>query len=104
MSQGNFGQGEATLSRAAGMVSDARGDFMTLAGQLSDQLSALQGKWVGEGGRAFFALHQTWSEKQRTIVNALDDFSASLTSTEQLNVNTDQESGGGMSRLTSRLQ
>ncbi|MDN4171978.1 WXG100 family type VII secretion target [Nocardioides sp. SOB77] len=103
MSQGNFGQGEATLSRAAGMVSDAHNDFTTLASRLTDQLSALQGKWVGEGGRAFFTLHQTWNEKQRTIVNALNDFEASLNSTEQLNVNTDQESGGGMSNLTSRL-
>lgn len=103
MLQGDFGQGEATLSRAAGMVSDARGDFLTLASQLSDQISALQGRWVGEGGRAFFTLHQTWSEKQRTIVNALDEFASSLTSTEQLNMNTDQDRGAGMSRLTSRL-
>ncbi|MBC9734246.1 WXG100 family type VII secretion target [Nocardioides marmotae] len=103
MSQGNFGQGEATLSRAAGMVSDAHNDFTTLASRLTDQLSALQGKWVGEGGRAFFTLHQTWSEKQRTIVNALNDFEASLNSTEKLNVTTDQESGGGMANLTSRL-
>ncbi len=104
MSQGNYGQGEGTLSRAAGMVSDAHNDFTTLAGRLTDQLSALQGKWVGEGGRAFFTLHQTWSEKQRTIVNALNDFESSLRSTETLNVNTDQESGGGMTHIASRLQ
>jgi len=104
MSQGNFGQGEATLSRAAGMVSDAHHDFNALASKLSGQLDALTKQWVGQGGQAFFQLHQAWNEKQRTIVDALNDFEASLRSTETLNVSTDSESSGYMSQISGRLQ
>ena len=60
-----YGQGQGTLTRAAGLVSDARADFTSLSAKLSDQIAAVQGKWGGQGATAFFTLHQTWSEKQR---------------------------------------
>lgn len=98
-----YGQGEGTLSRAAGLVSDARSDFTTISSRLTDQISAVQGRWGGQGATAFFTLHQAWSEKQRTIVNALDDFANSLTTTERDNVSTDDQQGANFGRLSSRL-
>jgi len=62
--------GDRTLSRAAGMVATARGDFDRLSAVLSDNITAQQSKWQGQGGRAFFALHQAWTEKQNRIVQA----------------------------------
>ncbi len=98
-----YGQGHGTLTRAAGLVSDARADFNSLSAKLTDQISALQGRWGGQGASAFFVLHQTWTEKQRTIVGALDEFASSLTVTERDNVATDEDQAAGMSRLTNRL-
>ena len=73
-----FGQGEGTLSRAAGLVTDARADFNKIADKLSGQIAGVQGKWGGQGASAFFILHTAWNEKQKVIVDALDEFSASL--------------------------
>lgn len=103
MTQGMYGQGEQTLSKAAGMVAEAKADFDRMAQKLDGQIQGMRNQWVGQGGAAFFALHQAWTEKQRVIVTALDEFEASLTRTEKDNVSTDQEQSSGMSRLTSRL-
>lgn len=104
MSNANeYGQGEGTLTRAAGLVSDARADFNSISGKLTDQISNVQGKWGGQGASAFFVLHQTWTEKQATIVNALDEFAQSLTTTEQTNTATDDDQGSTFGRLSGRL-
>lgn len=85
-----YGQGDQTLSRAATMVADARADFDQMATSLSGQIEGYRSRWQGAGASAFFALHQTWTEKQRRVVAALDGFSASLRSTESDNLATDQ--------------
>jgi WXG100 family type VII secretion target len=98
-----FGQGQGTLTRAAGLVSDARADFTTISSKLTDQISNVQGKWGGQGASAFFVLHQTWTEKQNTIIGALDEFAQSLTVTEQTNTSTDDEQSSTFGRLSGRL-
>jgi WXG100 family type VII secretion target len=98
-----FGQGEGTLSKAAGMVSEARGDFNRIASTLTGQIAAVQGKWGGQGAAAFFTLHTAWNEKQKVIVDALDEFSASLHTTEKDNVSTDEAQGANYSKLSGRL-
>ena len=98
-----FGQGDGTLSHAAGLVTDARTDFTAYSARLDSQIAGVQGRWGGRGAQAFFLLHQAWTEKQRTIVNALDDFAGSLTSTEQDNTATDDEIGASYSQLRGRL-
>ncbi|MGA8256348.1 MAG: WXG100 family type VII secretion target [Nocardioides sp.] len=98
-----YGQGEGTLTRAAGLVSDARADFNNISSRLTDQIAGVQSKWGGQGASAFFVLHQAWTEKQQTIVNALDEFANSLTSTERINTSTDDEQGSNFGRLTSKL-
>lgn len=103
MTQGMYGQGEQTLSKAAGMVAEAKSDFDRMAATLDGQIQGMRNQWVGQGGAAFFALHQAWTEKQKIIVSALNEFESSLTRTEKDNVSTDQEQGSGMSRLSSRL-
>ena len=98
-----MGQGEGTLSKAAGMVAEAKGDFDRISGKLEGQIAGLQGKWAGAGGTAFFSLHQAWTEKQRVITNALNEFQASLTSTEKDNVSTDETQSANYSRVAGRL-
>ena len=105
MSQGasEFGQGEKSLTKAATLVADAKKDFDTYAKQLDDQISALKGKWVGQGGSAFFTLHQAWTEKQTVIVQALNEFESSLVSTEHDNVSTDETQSSNYVRTAGRL-
>ena len=105
MSQGapEMGQGERTLTRAAGLVADAKQDFDGLSKALEGQIAGLQGKWAGAGGTAFFSLHQAWTEKQRVITNALNEFEASLTSTEKDNLNTDETQSSNYNRYAGRL-
>lgn len=103
MSNADYGQGEKTLSKAAGMVQAAKGDFDKLSKTLDSNIQAARSKWTGQGGNAFFTLHQQWTEKQQTILNALNEFEQSLQSTETLNVNTDEGQSANMSKLTGRL-
>jgi WXG100 family type VII secretion target len=98
-----FGQGEGVLTRAAGMVADARADFNNISRQLTDQISSVQGRWGGQGATAFFALQQAWTEKQQTIVDALNEFENSLGATERDNVNTDESQGTNFANLTHKL-
>ena len=98
-----FGQGEGVLTRAAGMVADARADFNNISRQLTDQISGVQGRWGGQGATAFFALQQAWTEKQQVIVDALNEFESSLGVTERDNVNTDESQGTNFANLTSKL-
>lgn len=103
MSNADYGQGEKTLSKAAGMVQAAKADFDKLSKNLDSNIQQLSGKWVGSGGTAFFNLHRAWTEKQQIIVNALNEFEQSLQSTETLNVNTDDSQSSNMSKLNGRL-
>lgn len=99
----DFGQGEATLSKAAEMVVAAKADFVKEASTLSGQIDEIRSKWVGQGGSSFFALHQAWTQKQRIILDALDEFSESLHSTEKLNVSTDDTQNATFANLNARL-
>ena len=98
-----FGQGQGTLSQAASRVQQARADFTQYSQNLTDRIAAVQGQWGGQGARAFFTLHQTWSEKQDRIVRALDDFADSLGVTERDNMSTDDDQSSAMTNLTNKL-
>lgn len=81
--------GNQTLTRAAGMVAGAKTDFDRLSANLSDQITGMISRWQGAGGMAFQNLHRAWQEKQTVIVNALNEFEASLVSTDRDFTTTD---------------
>ena len=85
------------------MVAGAKGDFDKMSGNLSNQILGYQSKWVGQGGKAFFALHQAWTEKQNKIVSALNEFESRADPTERDNINTDETQSANMTKLTGRL-
>jgi WXG100 family type VII secretion target len=99
----DMGQSEGTLTRAAGMVADAKGDFDGLSRRLEGQIAGLRGRWTGAGATAFFALHQAWTEQQHAITRALDEFESSLTTTERDNVVTDEAQSATYHRTAGRL-
>jgi uncharacterized protein YukE len=98
-----MGQGQGTLSRAAEMVAEAKRDFDRLDSSLVRHLDAARARWAGQGGSAFVALGGAWSEKQRTIVGALDQFEASLRATEKDNLATDDAQSATFTRTQQRL-
>ncbi len=98
-----MGQGAGTLSKSAALVAGAKVDFDRMSNKLDGQVQGLRGRWQGAGGTAFFTLHQAWTEKQKVIVQALNEFENSLTSTERDNVTTDEAQSVNYSRTTSRL-
>jgi WXG100 family type VII secretion target len=104
MSSANeMGQGHGTLSAAAGMVADAKHDFDRLNSELVQHIDAAKATWAGQGGTAFSALGHAWAEKQRTIVSALNQFEASLRSTEKDNTSTDDTQSAAFARNHQRL-
>jgi len=98
-----MGQGRATLSTAAGLVADARHDLDRLTGELGHHLAAARSRWTGQGGAAFTTLGEAWSERQRTIVGALDGFEAALRATERDNTTTDDTLAAAFGRAQQRL-
>jgi WXG100 family type VII secretion target len=103
MSASEMGQGEGTLGKSAGVVAVARVDLDRISSRLEGQIQGLRGRWQGAGGTAFLTLHQAWTEKQRTIVQALDSFERALVGTERDNVATDEAQSAAYARTISRL-
>jgi uncharacterized protein YukE len=98
-----MGQGQGALSGAAGMVAGAKHDFDRLNIELVQHIDAAKLRWAGHGGTAFHALGHAWSERQRTIVGALDLFEASLRATERDNITTDDSQAAAFTRNQHRL-
>ncbi len=98
-----FGQAHQALTKAAGQVTAARQELTGDSKTLTDKLSSLQSAWGGQGAAAFFALQQAWTEKQNTIIGALDGFSDSLTQTERKNTAVDEQNNSNLANITSKL-
>lgn len=103
MAASEMGMGEGTLKKAARLVAGAKQDFDRLSAELDGQIGDLRGKWAGAGGQAFFVLHQAWTEKQKVIVSALNEFEASLLGTERDVMNTDDVQATTFSNFQNRL-
>jgi WXG100 family type VII secretion target len=100
---GDYGQVAGALTKAAGLVQDARQDFTRLSTKMSSDIQSMQSQWGGQGATAFFRLHQAWMDRQNTVVKALDDFAESLTLTERDNVANDEVQASNMSNLLNKL-
>ncbi len=100
---GEYGQGEGVLRNAATLVANAKSDLDRLSRDMDARIAALRGRWHGSGGQAFFVLQQTWVEKQAVIVRALEEFEASLRSTERDNLATDEAQRTTYGRTAARL-
>jgi WXG100 family type VII secretion target len=103
MSAAEMGQGHSTLNKGAALVADAKADFDRISKTLDGQIQGLRGRWQGAGGTAFFTLHLAWTEEQKVIVQALNEFENALTSTERDNVSTDEAQSANYARTTNRL-
>ncbi len=98
-----MGQGQGALSAAAAMVSEARHDFDRLDRELGQRLVAAKTAWGGQGSSAFQAVGRAWSEKQHTIIGALDRFEEALRATEHDNTSTDESQSAAFARTQKRL-
>ena len=99
----DFGHGAGALKKMAERVQQAKEEFARHSQTLDGQIGEMRGKWDGAGGRAFTALHVAWTEKHKTVNDALDGFYNSLVQTEADNVASDEQVGGGFAQLSNRL-
>ena len=97
------GRGPRDHYTAAAMVSEARHDFDRLDRALGQRLVAAKTTWGGQGSSAFQAVGLAWSEKQRTIIGALDHFEEALRATEHDNTRTDESQSAAFARTQQRL-
>ena len=104
MAQHQMGQGAGALTRAAGLVSQARLDLDALSARLEGQVTSMAGQWVGAGGHAFQALQAAWTDRQRVITRALDEFESALRRTEADFTATDEAASSLHSALQQRLR
>ncbi len=100
---GEMSQGEGTLAAAAERVGACRADFDRMSGQLTDQLAALQGQWLGRGAGAILLMQQTWTDRQRVVVSALDRFDTSLRVTQRDVAGADEQQGSTYAAMVGRL-
>jgi uncharacterized protein YukE len=98
-----MGQGQGALSAAAAMVAEAKLDLDRLDAELVQHVDSATAAWTGRGATAFTSLGLAWSERQRTILDALDRFEASLLSTERDNTDTDQSQSSVFAHHQRRL-
>jgi uncharacterized protein YukE len=98
-----MGQGRGVLSASAALVAGAQRDLERLNREVVDHLDAGRPRWTGAGGSAFQALGHAWSERQQTIVAALDGFETSLRATEGDNIATDDVQSAAYARVAQRL-
>lgn len=99
-----MGQARGALSAAATLVVDARHDLDRITAELDQHLDAVRSRWSGQGGTAFTALGHAWSDRQRTIVAALEGFAAALRSTEHDNTATDDTQAAVFGRAGQQLR
>jgi ESAT-6 family protein len=98
-----MGQAQGALSSAAMRLQETRCDLDRLGARMVDHLASAQRVWGGQGSAAFQALGLAWSERQRTIVSALDRFEESLRATERDNTQTDESQSSAFARTQRRL-
>jgi uncharacterized protein YukE len=103
MATAEMGQGLGVLSQAAVMVAEAKRDLDRLDLEFEQHVAEAQGAWVGTGSTAFQRLGAAWSERQRSIVSALDRFESALRATERENTSTDEAQSAAFSRTQRRL-
>ena len=98
------GPGQGALSRAAARVPKP-GTTSTASTASSSSTSAPPSPCgSARAVRPSSPLGQAWSEKQRTIIGALDRFEASLCSTERDNTRTDEAQSAVFARTQQRLR
>jgi uncharacterized protein YukE len=98
-----MGQAYGALSAAAGLVREARGDLDRIDRRVVLHLATAESSWSGQGAAALQALGRAWSQRQRTIVSALDLFEQALSSTEHDNIRTDDTQSSAFARTQRRL-
>lgn len=100
----NLSQKEKALSTAAGYVSNARIDVNSKCGTLGDRVNQMMQGWGGQGASGFTNLMIAWQEKQKTILQALDQLALSLEETEADNVKTDEAQSTQHMNMIGRLE
>lgn len=100
---GVVNQGAGVLVQAAKAISAAESDLNAEAAKLRGQVEAKQARWKGAGGTAFFQFHDAWQQKEKKIIQILNDFSNSINATHSQSVQTDTDESSNYKKTMDRL-
>lgn len=100
---GGMSKQDQALTRAAGLVGDARGELDQQLSGLRGKLAGIGSSWVGAGSSAFQQVMTRWDEDTRRIVSALDEFEANLRSSEATYTSSDEGQAQAYQRMLGAL-
>lgn len=103
MSSGVVNQGGGVLEQAAKEISSAQSDLASIASNLSGQIEPVAASWKGAGGTAFFSFHQAWQEKERKIVDILNNFASAIGATHTTTTAVDTDESSTYKNIAGRL-
>jgi uncharacterized protein YukE len=98
-----MGQAYGALSAGAALVAEARHDLDAIGAELRRRIDDTGVSWCGRGGEAFTTFGHAWSDRQASIVGALDHFESALRATEHVNVATDDDQSAALARYRQQL-
>ena len=94
---------EQALTRAAGLVAEARSDLDSQLAGLRGKLAGIGSSWVGAGSTAFQQVMTRWDEDTRRIVAALNEFETNLRSSEATYTSSDESQAQSYQRMLGAL-
>lgn len=100
---GEISKQDQALTRAAGLVAEARRDLDKQCGDMRNKLMGIGAQWKGSSASAFSQVMDQWDRDARKIVTALDAFESNLKASEAAYTAEDQAQQAAFNKLSSRL-
>jgi WXG100 family type VII secretion target len=95
--------GDKVLAGIATEIANAKVDLDKITNNLESQLAPLKTQFRGNAGTAFQNLHLAWTEKQKKITAALNEFEQSLYTSDKTNKSTDDAHTSSLTALQNKL-
>ena len=103
MTESGFSAEENALKTGADHVATTKEDLDTQLTALRNQLTALQGRWKGQGNLAFTNVMSRWDSQAFKLIGVLDVFEANLRGTDKAYLETDDGSAAALNQFDSSL-
>ena len=100
---GEVSAADGALKAGAAQVAQSRGELTQQLSALEGKLNGIGAQWQGQGSTAFQSLMVRWNEDARKIINALNEFEQNLNTSQTTYTSSDEQQSSTMSRLSGRL-
>jgi WXG100 family type VII secretion target len=100
---GEVSKQDQALTRAAGLVADARSELDAQTASLRGKLQGIGSSWKGGAATSFVQIMERWDTDTKKLISALDNFENNLRATEKSYDAVDSEQQSHFTRLSNRL-